>query len=86
MSQPDFDQDCPGATLLWFGQHVGTRLDKLDEGYRRVLLHYHKERPGILNVSGPIDFQYAVVKFNPRSHLLVFQIQRLTRCIPQMVR
>ncbi|ROV93180.1 hypothetical protein VMCG_08706 [Cytospora schulzeri] len=35
----------PGATRLWFGRHTGTRLDELQEGYKRALLRYVKETP-----------------------------------------
>lgn len=35
----------PGATVMWFGKYVGTRLDKLEEGYRRSLVHLSRETP-----------------------------------------
>ena len=35
----------PGATIMWFGDHEGTRLDKLEEWYRRYLLYYSKVDP-----------------------------------------
>lgn len=33
------DHDEPGATLLWFGEHEGVRLDRLTEAQRRELLY-----------------------------------------------
>ena len=41
----------PGATTMWFGKHEGTRLDELDEWYRRGLVHLARENPS-RNVSG----------------------------------
>jgi hypothetical protein len=34
-----------GATIMWFGKHQGARLDKLDECYRRILVHLSYENP-----------------------------------------
>ena len=41
----------PGATVMWFGMHEGTPLDRLEEGYRRCLLNLSIEKPS-RNVSG----------------------------------
>ena len=37
--------DDPSATVIWFGKHKGTRLDKLEERYRRLLVHLSYENP-----------------------------------------
>lgn len=50
----DLDTE-PGATVMWFGKHEGTRLDKLEEGYRRSLIHLSRERPS-RNVNCPPIF------------------------------
>jgi len=43
-------EDEPGATIMWFGKHKSTRLDKLDGGYRRYLLRAYREKPWAPNV------------------------------------
>jgi hypothetical protein len=43
-------EDEPGATIMWFGMHKCSRLDKLDERYRRYLLRTYRENPWAPNV------------------------------------
>jgi len=41
----DIIEEEPGATIMWFGKHKGTRLDKLEEQDRRMLLREYREGP-----------------------------------------
>jgi len=46
----------PGATLMWFGKHQGTRFDRLEEEYRRALLKKYAADPSsthLLHLSQP---------------------------------
>jgi hypothetical protein len=37
--------DVPGATRMWFGKHVGSRIDQLDPSYRGWLLDTQRKGP-----------------------------------------